>query len=133
MSEVPRILVVDDSHDMRELLTAGLRSAGYHVITASDGEEAMLVATTMPPNLIILDIMMPVMNGWEFLRDVRTEPVLNNTKVMVLTAIGATIGEATSELAGADAHMDKPFQFTELLATVAELIGPAGPPIETGV
>ncbi|MBT8493529.1 MAG: response regulator [Deltaproteobacteria bacterium] len=133
MSEAPRILVVDDSHDLRELLTAGLRSAGYQVITASDGEEALLVATTLVPRLIILDIMMPIMNGWEFLRDVRKVAQLKDTKVMVLTAIGASIGEATSELAGADAHMDKPFAFTELLATVAELIGPAGPPVETGV
>jgi len=133
MGQGPRILVVDDSHDVRELLTAGLRSSGYHVITASDGEEALLIASTMPPDLIILDIMMPIMNGWEFLRDLRRDPALGSMKVMVLTAIGATVNDATSNLAGADAHMDKPFVFAELLANVASLIGVGGPPVETGV
>ena len=123
MANPPRILVVDDSRDIRDLLSEGLRSAGYDVHTASDGEEALLIAETMPPALVILDIMMPRMSGWELLKALRKHPQLSQLKVIVLTAIGANIGEATSTLHGADAHFDKPFAFMELLRTVEELVG----------
>lgn len=106
------------------MLSDGLRSAGYRVQTAGDGEEALLIAETMPPDLFILDIMMPIKSGWELLRDLRKHPQLGEKKIMVLTAIGKTIGEATSEIHGADAHLDKPFAFVELLRQVEALIGP---------
>jgi len=123
MADARRILVVDDSRDIRELLSEGLRSAGYEVHTASDGEEALLIAEAMPPSLLILDIMMPKKSGWELLRELRQHPRLRDLKVIVLTAIGANIGQATSALHGADAHIDKPFAFSALLAEVKGLIG----------
>lgn len=109
------------------MLGVGLRGAGYQVSDAADGEEALLIAEALRPDLVILDIMMPVKSGWEFLRDVRKIPALKHLKIIVLTAIGAAVGEATSSLAGADAHLDKPFQLTELLKVVEDLIGEPPP------
>ena len=120
-----KVLVVDDSREIRELLGTHLRGLGYQVITSGDGEDALLICQFQRPDLMILDVMMPEKNGWEVLKELKQHPQLSRIKVIVLTAIGEQVGEMTSELHGADAHMDKPFDLGELADTITALLGSA--------
>ncbi len=117
-----KILVVDDNPQILEMLTTRLEKRGYNVVTAEDGEAALECVAQEHPALIVLDIMMPKKNGWEVARAVRQNPETASTKIVMLTAIGESINELTSPLYGADAHLDKPFDFTELEQTIKNLI-----------
>ena len=116
------ILVVDDDPEILGMLRTRLEKRGYHVLTASDGKDALVQAKRSRPDLMILDVMMPARNGWEVARALKQDPVTEGIKVLMLTAIGAAVNEMTSSLYGADAHLDKPFKFDELDATLARLL-----------
>ena len=116
------ILVVDDDPEILNMLQLRLEARGYKILTASDGKEALAMAKRSRPELMILDVMMPAKNGWEVARALKQDPVTEQTKILMLTAIGAQVNEMTSPLYGADAHLDKPFNFTELDKTIARLI-----------
>jgi DNA-binding response OmpR family regulator len=118
----PKILVVDDNPQILGMLTARLKKRGYEVITAPDGEEALELVFDQLPALVVLDVMMPRKNGWEVARAIRQNPLTADTKIIILTAIGQSINEMTSPLYGADAHLDKPFDFNDLEKTIGELI-----------
>lgn len=122
MANVQTLLVVDDDPEIAGMLSTRLESRGYKVITASDGKEALTVARRHRPALIVLDVMMPGKNGWEVARALKQDPVTESIKVIMLTAIGENVNEITSPLYGADAHFDKPFDFTRLEAKIAELL-----------
>jgi DNA-binding response OmpR family regulator len=122
MANVQTLLVVDDDPEIAGMLSTRLESRGYKVITASDGKEALTVARRHRPALIVLDVMMPGKNGWEVARALKQDPVTEGIKVIMLTAIGENVNEITSPLYGADAHFDKPFDFTRLEAKIAELL-----------
>jgi DNA-binding response OmpR family regulator len=81
------------------------------VIEASDGDEAWRLARERLPDLVVLDVMMPGMSGWEVCRKIRQEAALAHTGVLMLTGIGENLNEATSPLFGADEYIDKPFDF----------------------
>ncbi len=117
-----RILVVDDSPHIIDMLTTRLTNRGYEILTAQDGEQALERVRSERPDLVILDVMMPKKNGWEVARAIRKDSDLKDTRILVLTAIGEQINEMTSPLYGADAHLDKPFDFGELEAKIAELL-----------
>jgi DNA-binding response OmpR family regulator len=116
------ILVVDDDPEILGMLQLRLEKRGYKVLTASDGKEALEKAKRSRPNLMILDVMMPAKNGWEVARALKQDPVTEDIKILMLTAIGAQVNEMTSPLYGADAHLDKPFKFDELEAQVETLL-----------
>jgi DNA-binding response OmpR family regulator len=116
------ILVVDDDPEIVTMLSLRLGKRGYAVITAVDGNEALEKARRERPNLVILDVMMPGKTGWEVARALRQDPVTEAIKVVMLTAIGAQVNEMTSPLYGADAHIDKPFEFEELERTLVDLL-----------
>ena len=122
MANAQTLLVVDDDPEIAGMLSTRLESRGYKVITASDGKEALTVARRHRPALIVLDVMMPGKNGWEVARALKQDPVTEGIKVIMLTAIGENVNEITSPLYGADAHFDKPFDFTRLEAKIAELL-----------
>ncbi len=84
------------------------------VIEASDGEEAWRLAREHLPDLVVLDVMMPGMSGWEVCRKIREDVALAHTGVVMLTGIGENLNQMTSPLYGADAYVDKPFEFGEL-------------------
>ena len=84
------------------------------VLEASDGEEALKVARREKPDLIVLDVMMPGMSGWEVCRAVREDDSLSHTGVVMLTGIGERLNEMTSPLYGADEFLDKPFELGDL-------------------
>ncbi len=113
----PVVLVADDEPTMLELVARHLRSIGQpkmEVIEASDGDEAWRLAQERLPDLVVLDVMMPGMSGWEVCRKIRQDAALAHTGVLMLTGIGESLNEATSPLFGADEYIDKPFDFEQL-------------------
>ncbi len=118
----PLILVADDDTDLRTLIVEELRDGPWDLITAADGQEALLAALEHVPDLVILDVMMPKLSGWEVCREIRLRDELAHVGVIILTAIGHTLNELTSPLYGADAHIDKPFDLDELRAQVEQVL-----------
>jgi CheY-like chemotaxis protein len=122
MAQPKTILVVDDDPEIVSMLSTRLESRGYRVLTANDGKEALTEARRRKPDLMILDVMMPGKNGWEVARALKQDPTTEPIKVIMLTAIGEQVNDLTSPLYGADAHFDKPFDFTALESTIAKLL-----------
>ncbi|MGE0786460.1 MAG: two-component system response regulator [Sandaracinaceae bacterium] len=109
------VLVADDDVEILGLVTRHLRTYdGVRILEASDGEEALKIARRERPNLVILDVMMPGMTGWEVCRAIREDETLGATRVVMLTGIGERLNEMTSPLYGADEYLDKPFEFGDL-------------------
>ncbi len=117
-----KILVVDDNPQILSMVTTRLQSRGYQVLSAEDGEVALQTVEKEKPDVVILDVMMPKKNGWEVARAIRQNPQTKDIKILILTAIGESINELTSPLYGADAHLDKPFEFEELERLVEKLV-----------
>jgi len=114
---VPMILVVDDDDDIREMIAEALVLDGYRVSTAPNGKVALEQARAHRLDLIILDLMMPVMNGWQFLEAQREDPDLATIPVVVVTAT------LDAQVEGAAMLLRKPFDLDALLTTVARLCG----------
>src|SRR6478609_4185723 len=115
-SAPPLVLVADDEPSMLELVASHLRKLDeprLDVIQASDGEEAWRLAREHLPDLVVLDVMMPGMSGWEVCRKIREDVALAHTGVVMLTGIGENLNQMTSPLYGADAYIDKPFEFED--------------------
>ncbi len=117
-----KILVVDDEAVLVETIAYNLEQAGYQVITAGDGSSALLVAHRELPDLIILDIMLPEMDGLEVCRQLRRESNTSTTPIMMLTARGEEIDKVVGLEVGADDYVTKPFGRRELLARVRALL-----------
>src|ERR1041385_8762023 len=116
------ILIVDDDPEIVSMLTTRLRHRGYKVTTASDGHRALELAKRERPDLMLLDVMMPGKSGWEVARALKQDPVTQNIKIVMVTAIGEQVNEITSPLYGADAHIDKPFEFERLERVIGGLL-----------
>ena len=122
MTATPTILVADDDIDILALVTRHLRTMSVKLLEASDGEEALRLAKREKPNLVILDVMMPGMSGWEVCRAIRDDESLADTGVIMLTGIGERLNEMTSPLYGADEFIDKPFDLGELDTKVRKVL-----------
>jgi DNA-binding response OmpR family regulator len=116
------VLVADDDPEILSLLSIRLSRAGYKVLEAADGDETLERVREHFPNLLVLDVMMPGKNGWEVAKELRRDPRYGDLGIVMLTAIGEKINEMTSPLYGADAYLDKPFEFAELEAKIAEVL-----------
>jgi CheY-like chemotaxis protein len=116
VSSTERILVVDDDKDVRDLIAIVLSSGGYDVRTAQHGADALDLARQAPPGLILLDMRMPIMDGWEFARVYRAEPG-PHAPIIVLTA-ARDVATRAAEI-NADGYLGKPFDVVELLDLVA--------------
>lgn len=116
MASVPLVLVADDEPQMRDIVAGHLRSFDprLDVVEAADGEQAWKLAREKLPDLVVLDVRMPEMSGWEVCKKIREEVSLAHTGVIMLTGIGERLNELTSPLYGADEYIDKPFDFAEL-------------------
>jgi DNA-binding response OmpR family regulator len=119
---IRKILVVDDEPVLVETMAYNLEQAGYLVITAADGSTALEAARREPPDLIILDIMLPEMDGLEVCRQLRRESNTAMTPIMMLTAKGDEIDKVVGLEVGADDYVTKPFGRRELLARVRALL-----------
>jgi two-component system chemotaxis response regulator CheY len=119
MSQHLRVLVADDEPLIRALVTIAFEAEGYDVDTAADGAEALEKACQQPPQAIVLDLMMPVMNGWDFLEAWRCQPASRAVPVVVMSA-----GDVQQEQSPLDvqAFLTKPFDLDRLVATVTGLV-----------
>jgi signal transduction histidine kinase/DNA-binding response OmpR family regulator len=116
------ILVVDDNPDLRTYVAQILRSAGYGVQTARNGEEGFERARAMSPHLIVTDLMMPKVSGFDLIRLIREDRTLKGTPIVLLTAKADEDSRITGTEQGADAYLAKPFNDRELLAEVRNLL-----------
>jgi len=113
------VLIVEDDPNIRELLQLYLEKDGYAVTLASDGGQGLAKFRAIKPNLVLLDVMMPVMDGWAVCKAIRAE---GNTPVIMLTAKGETDDKVTGLKAGADDYVTKPFEMKELLARIEAVL-----------
>ncbi len=118
-----KVLVAEDEKDIRRLIVFTLERAGYEILEASNGREAYQLAVENQPQLILLDVMMPFMNGYEVCKKLRAVPELKNTPIILLSAKAQNyeIGEGLQ--AGATDYLVKPFIPRELAAKVKQIIG----------
>lgn len=116
------ILVIEDSPLVQKLLAVCLRDLGHPVEGALDGPSGLEAACTRPPALLILDIGLPGMDGWEVLRRMRQDPACGGVPVLVLTAHAQEEYRLEADRRGADAFMTKPFEPEALRATIARLL-----------
>ncbi|MBM3178999.1 MAG: response regulator transcription factor [Chloroflexi bacterium] len=124
-----RILIVDDEPRYLRLLEANLRTEGYEVATAKDGLQALEVFSTQPIDLVLLDVMMPRLDGFETCQRLRE---FSNVPIVILTARGEAQDRVRGLDLGADDYLVKPFSATELLARVRAVLRRAQAPVETG-
>ena len=122
MNEEYRILLVDDEKDVREFLSYNIKKEGYQVFTATNGREAIAEANKHKPHLIILDVMMPEMDGIEACDELRKKPEFNNTIIIFLTARGEDYSQIAGFEAGADDYVTKPIKPKVLVSRIKALL-----------
>ncbi len=123
----PRVLVVEDEDALATLLQYNLEKEGYHVAYAGDGEEALLLANEQPPNLVLLDWMLPLMSGLEVCRQMRRSAKTRDVPIIMLTARGEEADKVRGLNSGADDYIAKPFSPTELVARMRAVLRRANP------
>lgn len=117
-----KILIAEDEPSILLSLEFLLKNAGHDVAVARDGDEALRMIASAPPDLLVLDIMLPITNGFEVCRRIRETPAHAGMRILMLTARGRDSEIRKGLDYGADAYMTKPFATRELLGTVAELL-----------
>ena len=123
MSDDPRtVLVADDDEDILQLVAFRLERAGYTVVTASDGQQALTAAREHRPDLAVLDVMMPGLNGYEVTRQLRSDPATAEIPVILLTARVQEADVSRGFEAGADDYLRKPFSPQELRSRVQAIL-----------
>jgi DNA-binding response OmpR family regulator len=122
-----RVLIVEDERHIIESLTFVLEREGFEVEHVLDGEAAMARLRAAPPDLVILDVMLPRLNGFEVLKRVRADPALAGLPVMVLTAKGQQQDRRMAEQIGVEGFMTKPFSNREIVEAVRRVAAKAAP------
>ena len=117
-----RILVVEDQEDNRRILRDLLASAGYTTMEAEDGEAGVAAAMAERPDLILMDIQLPGLDGYEATRRIKADPALGAIPVIVVTSYALSGDEAKARAAGCDAYVTKPYSPRALLAKVREYL-----------
>jgi CheY-like chemotaxis protein len=123
-----RVLVVEDSQVIQRLIEVCLRPAGFEVDMRGDGPSGLEAALNDPPDLLILDVGLPGMDGWEVLSRLRKDPRTEKLTVLVLTAHAQEATREKADQGGADAFLTKPFRPTDLRRIAGQLAGPAMAP-----
>ena len=127
MNSPVKILIADDEVYMIRLLELSLKKGGYTVISCRDGQEALAQAATALPQLIVMDIMMPGLDGLGALRQLKGNAATRDIPVVVLSAKGHALTKVEAEQAGAVLFLSKPFSPNQLLSEVQKILGPATP------
>jgi CheY-like chemotaxis protein len=117
-----RVLVVDDARDVRNLIAAHLKRGGHTVLLAEDGDVALKLVREERPDLAIVDIMMPGMNGYELTETLREMPITQDLPVIVLTARAGGADRAHAFRVGADAFVQKPFELQRLTDAISSVM-----------
>ncbi len=122
---MPRILIVDDEPEMLRGLEDNLQFEGYQTVTAGDGKKGLALALSEAPDLILLDVMMPGMSGWDLCRELRRRGL--DVPVIMLTARGEEVDRVLGLELGADDYVTKPFSLRELMARIRAVLRRPGP------
>ena len=123
--ERPLVVVADDDRDILELVVFRLERADYEVVQATDGQQALQLVTELRPDLAVLDVMMPKLNGYEVTREIRRDRETQRIPVILLTAHVQEVDLANGFEAGADDYATKPFSPEELRARVQAILAPS--------
>ncbi len=116
------ILVVDDDAELVELISFNLKQAGYSIVTAADGVDALKKARSMQPDLIVLDVMMPELDGFAVCEILRRDPATASIPIMMLTALSSELGRVAGLGSGASDFVTKPFSPRLLVQRIEELL-----------
>ncbi len=119
----PRVLVIDNEPGVQKLVKVNLTASGYEVLVTGDGETGLKLARSERPGLILLDLRMPGMSGWDVLKALKADSQLHNIPIIVMTASVRTNQEGSALHEGATAYMTKPFAVEELLNQVKKATG----------
>lgn len=123
MGSLARILLADDEEDLRRVLSKRLEAWGYTVIAAADGLEAVRLAATEQPQLILLDVMMPRLNGLEAVRQLKSAPATARIPIVLITAKGKSLAEDDVQALGVQAVLHKPYETDDLRRAVQAAVG----------
>jgi two-component system cell cycle response regulator DivK len=126
-----RILIIEDQDDNRAILRDLLGAAGFELTEATTGEEGVKLAERERPDLILMDIQLPVIDGYEATRRIKSNPALKSVPIIAVTSYALSGDEAKARAAGCDAYVSKPFSPRQLLAKVRELLPSGGNPCAT--
>lgn len=118
----PQILIVDDEPSLVDVLSYNFAKEGFEVATASDGREALLKCRTLVPDLVVLDLMLPVIDGLQVCRQIRSDPRLKDVRVLMLTARGEETDEVIGFHMGADDYVAKPYRPRPLIERAKALL-----------
>lgn len=118
MSDKKKIMIVEDEQDILKMTVFRVKKAGYDVITAPDGAKALELAASEKPDMIFLDLGIPIYDGYEVCRRLKTDDELKKIPVVILTASSDSVEGKTQEI-GADAYLLKPYELEDLLSTIA--------------
>src|SRR6266496_399254 len=122
-----RVLVIEDQEDNRQILQDLLTSADFEVIEAVDGEAGVAAAAAQRPDLILMDIQLPLLDGYEATRRIKADPALRAIPIIVITSYALSGDDEKARAAGWDAYFSKPFSPRQLLAKVREYLSPGAP------
>jgi two-component system cell cycle response regulator DivK len=117
-----RILVVEDQEDNRQILRDLLMSADYDMTEAENGEEALAAVAKERPDLILMDIQLPIMDGYEATRRIKADPAFKDIPIIVVTSYALSGDEGKARDAGCDAYVTKPYSPRQLLAKIREFL-----------
>jgi two-component system, cell cycle response regulator DivK len=117
-----RILVVEDQEDNRRILRDLLTSRGYDLVEAEDGEKALTMAENRRPDLILMDVQIPLIDGYEVTRRIKANPALRAIPIIVVTSYALSGDESKARAAGCNAYVSKPYSARQLLAKIQEYI-----------
>ena len=130
---MPHILCIDDEPSILQLLTFNLEAAGYNTLTASTGAAGLVVAKQAMPSLVLLDLMLPGMDGMEVCKQLKADPMTASIPIIMLTAKDSEVDKILGLELGADDYMTKPFSVRELVARVKALLRRCAPAAESGI
>ncbi len=118
----PKILIVEDDPDISELIQFNLEKAGYQTVRAEDGEQALRLAQKHTPDLILLDLLLPGLNGLEVCRRLKRDPAMQHIPIMMVTAKGEEMDRVVGLELGADDYVVKPFSIREIILRIQKLL-----------
>jgi two-component system, cell cycle response regulator DivK len=124
---MPRILLVEDNEMNRDMLSRRLIRRGYDVILAQDGKEGLQAAHSLAPDLILMDMSLPILDGWEATRQLKSSPDTAGIPVIALTAHALTDDREKATQAGCDGYETKPVELPRLIETIEKLLAPRTP------
>ena len=128
----PKLLIIEDERSLSDVLKYNMEKEGFEVSTAADGQEGLRRAQLLQPDLVILDLMLPVIEGYEVCRQLRSDPKTQSTRVLMLTARSDEVDEIVGFNMGADDYVTKPFKIKPLIHRVKALLRRSQPNDQTG-